>query len=750
VSAEYRVYARDVAYRRLGEIDDYGSFGAVQRFNAPGTWHLTAAGASSAATLLTITGGIIVERNLGDGWRVVFSGPVTDLKLSETEIEVAGVSDEALLAEYLALPDPSGQPYATEHDIRAGIGSTVMRQYVEHNLGSLALADRQIPQLELAADSGIGAFVIGSARWETMLYLLQELALAAGGLRFHVLQSDASSSLITFSITMPEDRTGQVVVARERGNLGEWTRTQIRPQVTYGYVLGQGLGTARQVVEGGDAAASTRYGRRIEAAIDRRDTANGDELAQALATSLQDGGEQSAVDYVPIDSDTFEWGVDYDLGDRVTVVVDGEQLDEIVREVELSLGAGSHDPVVKPIISTPGDAADDPSARQLNALHRRTSNLERNSDTQLPLFQQVAVGDIKLTARASADPGWLVCDGAAVSRTTYHGLFGVIGTTYGAGDGVATFNLPDLRDRAPVGASLTHPLASAFGAATADISHLHDPGTLLGPLHGHLSGTLANPNHGHAAGTLANPNHPHAAGTLKVGVHGHANTLTIPNHGHAAGTLKVGVHGHGNTLTIPNHQHAAGTLAGPLHNHTAAALGVGGTGTGAVLQAGSAAGTDLDTSVNLSHGGVDKVARDQHTHGPGSLDVTGATDNGGNGAVTGSTATDGGGGSLAGGVSNSAGTEAVTGSTATDGGGGSLSGGVSNSAGTEAVTGSTATDGGATITGATATDGATTITGSTANGGNGAVTGQTATGGSSAIALYQPSLALVAQIFTGV
>ena len=43
--------------------------------------------------------------------------------------------------------------------------------------------------------------------------------------------------------------------------------------------------------------------------------------------------------------------------------------------------------------------------------------------------------------------GWLACDGTAVSRTTYANLFGKIGTTYGAGDDSATFNLPNLTDR---------------------------------------------------------------------------------------------------------------------------------------------------------------------------------------------------------------------------------------------------------------------------------------------------------------
>ncbi len=57
----------------------------------------------------------------------------------------------------------------------------------------------------------------------------------------------------------------------------------------------------------------------------------------------------------------------------------------------------------------------------------------------------VPAGAVCSFAGSSAPDGWLVCDGAAVSRTTYAALFEQIGTAFGAGDGVATFNLPDLR-----------------------------------------------------------------------------------------------------------------------------------------------------------------------------------------------------------------------------------------------------------------------------------------------------------------
>lgn len=56
-------------------------------------------------------------------------------------------------------------------------------------------------------------------------------------------------------------------------------------------------------------------------------------------------------------------------------------------------------------------------------------------------------GTVVPFAGATANAEWLFCDGAAVGRDTYPALFGAIGTQYGAGDGLNTFNVPDLRGR---------------------------------------------------------------------------------------------------------------------------------------------------------------------------------------------------------------------------------------------------------------------------------------------------------------
>lgn len=60
-------------------------------------------------------------------------------------------------------------------------------------------------------------------------------------------------------------------------------------------------------------------------------------------------------------------------------------------------------------------------------------------------------GALHAYGAATAPSGWLLCDGAAVSRTTYADLFAAIGTNYGAGDGSTTFNVPDMRGRLPAG-----------------------------------------------------------------------------------------------------------------------------------------------------------------------------------------------------------------------------------------------------------------------------------------------------------
>jgi microcystin-dependent protein len=86
----------------------------------------------------------------------------------------------------------------------------------------------------------------------------------------------------------------------------------------------------------------------------------------------------------------------------------------------------------------------------------------------------VSAGMMQPFAGASAPAGWLVCDGAAVSRTTYAELFNVIGTTWGAGNGSTTFNLPDMRGRTTFGRDTAQTEFNALAESGGAKTHRHD------------------------------------------------------------------------------------------------------------------------------------------------------------------------------------------------------------------------------------------------------------------------------------
>lgn len=91
-------------------------------------------------------------------------------------------------------------------------------------------------------------------------------------------------------------------------------------------------------------------------------------------------------------------------------------------------------------------------------------------------------GSIAMWPTNTAPTGYLFCHGQAVSRTVYAALFAVLGTVFGTGDGSTTFNLPDYRDRFPVGAGTSYAVNTKGGSKDAIVvAHSHtasvtDPG----------------------------------------------------------------------------------------------------------------------------------------------------------------------------------------------------------------------------------------------------------------------------------
>jgi microcystin-dependent protein len=131
-----------------------------------------------------------------------------------------------------------------------------------------------------------------------------------------------------------------------------------------------------------------------------------------------------------------------------------------------------------------------------------------------PGVSSLPVGTIVMTGRSTApDSNWRICNGDAVSRSTLSALFAAIGTAYGVGDGVASFNLPDLRGRFPIGKSFvgrtqateTHTLGEDGG------EEFHTLTTSELPAHNHTQNA-----HSHTQGT-----HRHTGTTGTAGEHTH-------------------------------------------------------------------------------------------------------------------------------------------------------------------------------------------------------------------------------------
>ena len=118
------------------------------------------------------------------------------------------------------------------------------------------------------------------------------------------------------------------------------------------------------------------------------------------------------------------------------------------------------------------------------------------------------VGSIIMYGAAAAPTNWLLCDGSAVNRTTYADLFSAIGTTYGAGNGSSTFNVPNLQGVFPAGydGGSSYALAATGGATT-------DTPTLSGTNAGTTLTSSQIPAHTHGGVTTGWPSGSWTGGT---------------------------------------------------------------------------------------------------------------------------------------------------------------------------------------------------------------------------------------------
>ena len=122
---------------------------------------------------------------------------------------------------------------------------------------------------------------------------------------------------------------------------------------------------------------------------------------------------------------------------------------------------------------TPGEISTTPGTIEVVVgVARAADNLYFDPDYQSNNFIPSQAGIVLPYAGTTSPNGFLLCDGAAVSRTAYPQLFSVVGTSYGAGDGSTTFNVPDLRAKIPVGLQSSDEDFDTVGKTGGEKDHL--------------------------------------------------------------------------------------------------------------------------------------------------------------------------------------------------------------------------------------------------------------------------------------
>jgi microcystin-dependent protein len=148
-------------------------------------------------------------------------------------------------------------------------------------------------------------------------------------------------------------------------------------------------------------------------------------------------------------------------------------------------------------------------------------------------FVQVAnpTGAVVAFAGSSAPTNWLLCYGQAVSRATYAALFAVVSTTYGAGDGTTTFNLPDLRGRTVAG------IDNMGGSDAGRLDIANSSGTVVGTQYVTLT-SAEMPSHTHIQDS-----HNHTQNSHNHTQDSHGHNFNDP--GFIPGVTNIGVGGGG-------------------------------------------------------------------------------------------------------------------------------------------------------------------------------------------------------------
>ncbi len=386
----WRLWIND-GNQRTALVERYAGASLTVRYCAAGVWQVTGVPTQTAYGAALATPGSRIEFERLLPYRdpvVVMTGPVLgyDRKVSNDgdTLDVEGIDDTAQLGDRLVHPQPAsaatGPPYtAQDHDVHPSSGvpgpaSSVLSYYVSINAGDVAaFVGRQIPGLTVGPDPNIGDPVLGRGRWQNLLEFCGALA-GVGKVGFRVVD-------LVFEVFQPSPRP-RVTFTPTLANVESWEVKVRSAGANYVYIgagsisgSGSGEGTDRIIYEGQVDNSVSQWGR-IETFDDHGDINSAADLTQALSGTLSKlTNEIPTVTVTTIDRLGSHWGYDYDLGDTVTVDLDGLTLTQPVVEVTAELSAEGEK--IKPTIGPPSPIPAFQMFQQLATLRRRVRDLER-------------------------------------------------------------------------------------------------------------------------------------------------------------------------------------------------------------------------------------------------------------------------------------------------------------------------------------------------------------------------------------
>lgn len=365
-------------FEKVGEATAF-ELTAIVRLLAVGEWQLSAPITGLECDDVETVDSVIVYDDTTPA-RIVFAGLVRrvggvdggvarEVKSDGTTIEFRGVDVYGLLAQRQVWPSPAmTPPWSSAYDTRTGVGSTCAAGYITANLGSGALAARQIPGVTVI-DSGVGTSGTWTGRLQPLDEFVGRICRESGVICVATL---AAPGAYRFTFRTAADLSGSLIFT-DQGDLEELSRLVTPGSASFVLGAGQGELTARTFATADTGVTGLD---RVEQVYENTNIVSLASLQQAVNTELVLQGVDVSVDGVLAADATqrIRYLDDYDLGDWLGVEVDHVRYASQVEGVSFSLTANRE--LVAPVL---GRAA----TNDVLSIIRNVSKLESRFDSQI-------------------------------------------------------------------------------------------------------------------------------------------------------------------------------------------------------------------------------------------------------------------------------------------------------------------------------------------------------------------------------